>query len=235
MVESFLLIESLDLFIHLVNQQILFLFGLLEVAHVLFCAVGGPSRDCNLALHDFVVLFNLLESSIELVQLLLGLEHSLELLVSLLLFAFILTLEDLILALSFHSVSLDDVVVVMSALKCCLHASQLVLDSVQLHTSLLSRLSDLPDFLLLLSQLQINTLVLVCQLLCQGVLKPSHQRLNKENQSVTGPIVGGNSLHGLLGGKSRLRRRSIGPLLPLLPPRLGRLQLRGQGLALVQS
>ena len=164
MVESFLLIESLDLFIHLVNQQILFLFGLLEVAHVLFCAVGGPSRDCNLALHDFVVLFNLLECSIELVQFFLGLEHSFELLVSLLLFAFILALEDLILALSFHSVSLDDVVVVVGALECGLHFGELVLDSVELDTGVFTRLADLTHFFFLLSKLEIDTFMLIRQL-----------------------------------------------------------------------
>jgi hypothetical protein len=50
-----------------------------------------------------------------------------------------------------------------------------MLYTVKLNTSFLSRLSNFPDFFLFLSELQINTLVLICQLLSQSVLQPCHQ------------------------------------------------------------
>ena len=106
-----------------------------------------------------------------------GLEHALQLLVSLLLLAFILTLQDLVLSLRLGPVALHDVVVIVSALECGLHARQLVLHAVQLHTSLLTRLSNLADGLFGLAKFQINTLVLIRQLLSEGVLQARHQRL----------------------------------------------------------
>ena len=130
--------------------------------------------------HNFIVLFNLLESSVELVKFFLSFKHSFKLLISFLFLAFILALQDLILALSFHSISLDNVVVVVSALKGCLHTSKLMLYAVKLNTSFLSRLSNFPDFFLFLSKLQINTLVLIGELLSQSVLQPCHQGLYKE-------------------------------------------------------
>ena len=58
--------------------------------------------------------------------------------------------------LSIYSVLLDNVVVIMSSFEGCLHLSQLVLHSIQLHTYLLSLLLDLADLFLLLSKLMIN-------------------------------------------------------------------------------
>ena len=106
-----------------------------------------------------------------------GFEHTLQLLVSLLFLAFILALQDLVLSFGLGSVALHDVVVVVSALECGLHARQLMLHAIQLHTSLLTRLSNLADGLFGLAKFQINTLVLVRQLLSEGVLQARHQRL----------------------------------------------------------
>ena len=106
-----------------------------------------------------------------------GLEHALQLLVSLLLLAFILTLQDLVLSLRLGPVALHDVVVIVSALECGLHARQLVLHAVQLHTSLLTRLSNLADGLFGLAKFQIDTFVLVRQLLRESILQTGHQRL----------------------------------------------------------
>jgi len=77
----------------------------------------------------------LLKSAVKLIELILSLQHSLELLVGLLLFAFVLALEDFVLALGLDTVPLNDVVVVMSAFKSSLHLGELVLDTIQLNTS----------------------------------------------------------------------------------------------------
>lgn len=111
------------------------------------------------------------------VELLLGLKHSLQLLVRLLLLALVLALEDLVLSFGLGSVPLHDVVIVMGAFECRLHAGQLVLDSIELHTGLFSRLSDLPYGLLSLAELEVDTFVLVCELLGQSVLQARHQGL----------------------------------------------------------
>ena len=142
--------------------------------------IGCSSCYSDLTFHNFVILLNLLESSVELVEFFLSFEHSFKLLISFLFLAFVLALQDLILALSFHSISLDNVIVVVSALKGSLHASKLMLYTVKLNTGFFSRLSNFPDFFLFLSELQINTLVLICQLLSQSVLQPCHQGLYKE-------------------------------------------------------
>ena len=113
----------------------------------------------------------------ELVELLLGLQHTLELFIGLLFFALVLSLEDLVLPLGFAAIALHNVVVVVRALKSCLHARQLVLHSVELHTGLLALLTNLPHSFFALAQLQIHTLVLICQLLRQSVLQASHQGL----------------------------------------------------------
>ena len=81
------------------------------------------------------------------------------------------------LSLSLSPVALHDVVVIVSALECGLHARQLMLHAVQLHTSLLTRLSNLADGLFGLAKFQINTLVLVRQLLRESILQTGHQRL----------------------------------------------------------
>jgi hypothetical protein len=76
LVESFLLIQPLDFFIHVVNEQILFLLGLLEITNVFLSTVGGAASKRNLAFHNLVVLFDLLQSAVQLVQFLLGLQHA---------------------------------------------------------------------------------------------------------------------------------------------------------------
>ena len=81
------------------------------------------------------------------------------------------------LALSLSTIPLNDVVVIVGTLEGSLHAGQLMLYAVQLHTSLLTRLSNLADGLFGLAKFQINTLVLVCQLLRESILQTGHQRL----------------------------------------------------------
>lgn len=60
-----------------------------------------------------------------------------------------------------YAVALDDVIIVVGALKGSLHASQLVLNAVKLHTRFFSGLANLAYFLFLLTKLQVNTFVLV--------------------------------------------------------------------------
>lgn len=120
----------------------------------------------------------MLESSVQLVELFLGLKDSFELLISFFLLSFVLTLKDLVLSLSINTVSLHNVVVVMCALKSRLHLGKLMLNTVQLHTSLFAGLSDLANFFLFLSELQVNTFVLVSELFGKSVLQTRHQRLN---------------------------------------------------------
>lgn len=106
-----------------------------------------------------------------------SLEHSLELVVGLVFLVFVLLLKDFVLLLCLDSVALDDVIVVVSALEFGLHLGQLVLNSVQLDTGIFSRLLDLADFFFPLAELEIDSLVLVRQLLGQGILQPRHQWL----------------------------------------------------------
>jgi hypothetical protein len=70
-------------------------------------------------------------------------------------------LEDFVLLFSLYAVSLHDVVVVVGALKSCLHAGQLVLDAIQLNTSLFTSLTNFAHFFLLFAELQIDTFMLV--------------------------------------------------------------------------
>ena len=81
------------------------------------------------------------------------------------------------LALSLSTIPLDDVVVIVGTLEGSLHASQLMLYAVQLHTSLLTAHSDLTYGLFGLAKFQVDTLVLIRQLFSEGVLQARHQRL----------------------------------------------------------
>ena len=177
LVERLLLIEALDFLVHRVDQHILLLLRFLEIANVFLGAVSCPTRNGNLALHDLIVFFDLLKGAVELVELLLGLQHALKLLISLFLLALVLSLEDLVLPLSFAAVALHNIVVVVRALKSGLHARQLVLHSVELHTGLFALLANLSHSFFALAQLQVHTLVLIRQLLSQGVLQTGHQGL----------------------------------------------------------
>ena len=187
LIEGLLLIKTLDLLIHGVNQQILLLLGLFKVSNVLLSAISGPSCDGNFRLHHLVILLDLLKSTVELIELFLGLQDTLELLIGLLLLAFILSLEDFMLALSLSSVPLDNVVVVVSALESGLHARQLMLDAVKLYTCLFTLLANLSDSLLGLTEFEIDTFVLIRELFGQRVLHTRHQRLStkKSNRTVT--------------------------------------------------
>ena len=145
LVEGLLLVETLDFLIHGVDEQILLLLGLLEVANVLFGTVSGATGDSDFTLHHLIVLFDLLQGAIKLVQLFLGLKDTFELFISLFLLALVLTLEDLVLTFGLHAVPLHDVVVVVSALKGRLHAGKLMLHTVELHTGFFTLLANLTN------------------------------------------------------------------------------------------
>ena len=59
LVKSLLLVESLDLFVHGVNEGILALLLLFKVNHGLFSSVSCPPCNRNFGLHDLIVLFDL--------------------------------------------------------------------------------------------------------------------------------------------------------------------------------
>ena len=67
LVERLLLVQALNLLIHCVNEQILLLLGLFEVADVLLGAIGRAASHSDLALHHLVVLLNLFECTVELI------------------------------------------------------------------------------------------------------------------------------------------------------------------------
>lgn len=79
--------------------------------------------------------------------------------------------------LCLNSVSLYDIVVIVSLLIGGLHLGQLVLHTVELDTLFFPLLLDLLALLILLSQLHINLLVLLCKLVQQGLLHWSHKWL----------------------------------------------------------
>ena len=81
------------------------------------------------------------------------------------------------LTFGFNSVSLHNVVVVVGTFKSGLHFGELVLDTVQLYTGVFTGLSHFTDFFLLLTELKINALVFISQLLSQGVLETDHENL----------------------------------------------------------
>lgn len=114
---------------------LLFLY-LFQVAHVFLGTVSGAAGESDFTLHDFVILFDLLQSAVQLIQLFLCLEHTLQLFVCFFLLAFVLSLQDFVLAFGFNSIALHDVVVVVGALEGSLHLCELVLHSVKLHTGL---------------------------------------------------------------------------------------------------
>jgi hypothetical protein len=115
-----------------------------------------------------------------LVELFLGFEDTLELLIGLFLLAFVLALENFVLTFGLNTVSLDNVVVIVSSFEGSLHASKLMLDSVELHTGLFAGHADLANFFILFAKLQIDTLMSVCKLFRQGILQTIHERLHKD-------------------------------------------------------
>lgn len=114
------------------------------------------------------------------IELFLGFKHTFQLLVSLFFFSLVLALEDLVLLLSVNTIALHNVVIIVSALKSCLHAGKLVLHAIELDTCLFTGLSNFAHFLFLFAKLKVYALVFVCQLLSQGILEPRHQRLKGE-------------------------------------------------------
>ena len=130
LIKSLLLIKTLDLFVHGVDQSILAFLLLFKIDDRLFSSVGCPSCNGDLRFHYLIVLLNLLEGTVELIELLLGLEHSLELVIGLFLLTFVLLLKDFVLLLSLNSVPLNNVVVIVSPLKLGLHLGKLMLHTI---------------------------------------------------------------------------------------------------------
>jgi len=100
------------------------------------------------------------------------------------------------LAFSFNSIALHNVVIVVGALEGGLHLCQLVLHSIQLDTCLFTWLANLPNFLFFLAKLQIDALVLVGELLGQGILEARHEGL--KNKTLGGYIHGQRAKRFLL-------------------------------------
>lgn len=95
----------------------------------------------------------MLQSPVQLVELILGLQDPLQLLIRLLLLALVLSLKYLVLALGFDAVPLDDVVVVVGALEGGLHLGELVLHSIKLDTGVFARFAHFAHFLLFFTEL----------------------------------------------------------------------------------
>ena len=77
----------------------------------------------------------------------------------------------------FSAITLHNIVVVMGSLEGSLHTGKLMLYAIELHTGLLARLSDLSDRFFGFTKFQVDTLMLIRQLLCQSVLQTGHERL----------------------------------------------------------
>jgi hypothetical protein len=72
--------------------------------------------------------------------------------ISLLFLSLVLTLKDLVLALGLNTVPLNDVVIIVGALKGGLHFCELVLHSVKLNTGLFATLADFANLFFLLTE-----------------------------------------------------------------------------------
>ena len=59
LIESLLLIESLNFLVHSIDEEILLLFGLFKIDNIFFSPVGSTASDGDFTLHNLVVLFNL--------------------------------------------------------------------------------------------------------------------------------------------------------------------------------
>ena len=81
------------------------------------------------------------------------------------------------LTFSLCAITLHNVVVVMGSLEGRLHTGKLMLNAIELHTGLLARLSDLSDRFFGFTKFQVDTLMLIRQLLGQSVLQTGHERL----------------------------------------------------------
>lgn len=114
---------------------LLFLY-LFKISNVFFGTVSGTACESDFTFHDLIVLLDLLQSAIQLIELFLCLKHTFKLLIRFFLLTFVLPLQDFMLAFSFNSIALHNIVVVMGAFEGGLHLCQLMLHSVQLDTCL---------------------------------------------------------------------------------------------------
>ena len=85
------------------------------------------------------------------------------------------------LSFCFNSITLYNIVVVMSSFETSLHFCELMLNSVQLNTSFFTGLPDFSDFFFFFSKLEVNTFVFVSKLFGESVLEPNHENLNRVN------------------------------------------------------
>jgi hypothetical protein len=99
------------------------------------------------------------------------------LIVGLLLLALVLLLENFVLFFGLGSVSLNNIVVIVGSLELGLHFGKLMLHAIKLYTGIFSLLLDLSYLLFFFSELEIDTFVLVGQLLGESILETGHQRL----------------------------------------------------------
>ncbi len=65
----------------------------------------------------------------------------------------------------------------MSSFELGVHLGELMLNSIELHTSVFSLLFDFTNLFFLLSKLKVDSFVLVGQLLRQSILKTGHERM----------------------------------------------------------
>lgn len=140
---AFLLLFALNLLIHRVNQQILFLLGLFQVLHVFFCSQNTGSRDCYGRHHLFIMVLNLLQSAVQLGKFVLSFEMFL---LQLFYFRFFLHkfIIQNIMFLHHFLLQLDhQVEVFMRLFKTNLGFSQLLLHGVKLHSDIFLFIFDL--------------------------------------------------------------------------------------------
>jgi hypothetical protein len=116
-------------------------------------------------------------------------------------------LENFVLPFSFNAVPLNDIEVIVGALKAGLHLGELVLNAVELNTSLFTIFSHFTDLFFLLAQLKIDAFVFVGQLLGQSVLEAHHENLKY--------VSSNGYLRDLLEGRFLRRHRSTGQRLHL--------------------
>ena len=83
LVQSLLLIQSFNFLIHRINEHILTFLLFFKVKDGLLSTVSGSTGDGNLRFHYFIVFFDLLKGAVQLIELFLRLENSLQLIVSL--------------------------------------------------------------------------------------------------------------------------------------------------------
>jgi hypothetical protein len=170
-----LLLESFDLLVHGVDEEVLLLLDLLEVGHVLLGCEGLGSGDGDVAFELDVVRFDIVVVPHQVLQLLLGLRHFVLQRRCLLLLVVVALVDLRQLLLRLDPQLLDDVVIVVGFLVGHLVFGQLLLRPVQTHTCVLFLLLDLPTLRHDLLQFQLQPVFGFDQLLFDDFLIVRHQ------------------------------------------------------------